>query len=157
MSSLDRPTSYGSNADANALPWMAFCRHARSVGIPAEIVIHDRDSKFGKLFDAELARHGVKGNRLPYQSPNLQAFIERWILTIRAECLNHFIVLGEKHLNFLVSEFVRHYQFQRPHQGIGNVRLVESPAPPEDTPMRSQIRCQRSLGGLLKHYHRKAA
>jgi putative transposase len=136
---------------------MAFCRHARSAGIPAEIVILDRDSKFGKLFDAELARYGVKGNRIPFQSPNLQAFIERWILTIRAECLNHFIVLGEKHLDFLVSEFVRHYQIQRPHQGIGNVRLIESPAPPEDVPMRSEIRCQRSLGGLLRHYYRKAA
>lgn len=136
---------------------MAFCHQARCDGIPAAIVIHDRDSKFGKLFDAELAKHGVKGNRITYGSPNLQAYIERWILTIRTECLNHFIVLGEKHLNFLVSEFTRFYQSHRPHQGVGNVLLTESPAPPDSVPMKSELRCQRSLGGLLKHFHRKAA
>jgi putative transposase len=135
----------------------AFCRHARSTGIPADIVIHDRDSKFGKLFDAELAKHGVSGNRITYSSPNLQAYIERWILTIRLECLNHFIVLGENHLNFLVAEFVRHYQVHRPHQGIGNVPLIDSPAPPDSVPMKSELRCERSLGELLKHFHRKAA
>lgn len=136
---------------------IAFCRHARSQGIPAELVFHDRDSKFGKAFDAELARRGVQGNRIPYQSPNLQAYIERWIQTIQVECLDHFIVLGETHLDFLVTEFVRHFQHQRPHQGVGNVLLFESPAPPESVPSTSEIRCEKSLGGLLKHYHRKAA
>ena len=126
-------------------------------GIPAELVFHDRDSKFGKAFDAELGRRGVQGNRIPYQSPNLQAYIERWIQTIQAECLDHFVVLGETHLIFLVTEFVRHFQHQRPHQGVGNVLLFESPAPPESVPQKSEIRCERSLGGLLKHYHRKAA
>jgi hypothetical protein len=100
---------------------------------------------------------GVKGNRITYCSPNLQAYIERWILTIRLEYLNHFIVLGERHLNFLIAEFVRHYQVHRPHQGVGNVLLTESPAPPESIPMKSELRCEQLLGGLLKHYHRQAA
>jgi len=54
-------------------------------------------------------------------SPNLNAFVERWIQSIKHECLNHFIILGEAHLNYLVRQYVEHYHTERPHQGIGNV------------------------------------
>jgi putative transposase len=136
---------------------IAFCRHARSEALPAEYVFHDHDAKFGKAFDAELAKNGVKGNRNVFRSPNLQAFIERWIQTIEVECLDHFVVLGEKHLNFIVGEFVRHYHTERPHQSLGNLRLIESPGPPPDVPDRTHVRCVTTLGGHLKSFERRAA
>jgi putative transposase len=134
-----------------------FVRYAQCSGLPVDRVYHDRDGKYGQAFDLELARHGVKGVRIAPRAPNLQAFIERWIQSIDVECLDHFIVLGEKHLNYLVAEYVRHFLIERPHQGVGNELLLESPAPSEDVPRRSDVRCERSLGGLLKHYHRAAA
>lgn len=136
---------------------LAFCRHAWHLGLPAQFVVHDRDAKYGTAFDDELARHGVASRRIAFRAPNMQAFIERWILSIQTECLDHFLVFGEKHLNFLVSSFVRHYLLHRPHQGIGNVPLRDLPEPPEDVPRPSDIRCETALGGLLRHYHRKAA
>jgi putative transposase len=99
----------------------------------------------------------VKGLCIARRAPNLQAYIERWIQSIQVECLDHFIVLGEKHLNHLVAEYVRHFLTDRPHQSLGNSPLVELPAPPEDDPRDSEVCCERSLGGLLKHYHRAAA
>ena len=134
-----------------------FVRHTACVGLKAEFVFHDRDRKFGKAFDQELARHGIKSNRVAYRAPNLNAFIERWVQSIEVECLDHFIVFGERHLNYLVAEYVRHFLTERPHQSLGNAPLDELPAPPDDVPATADVRCERSLGGLLKHYHRAAA
>jgi putative transposase len=134
-----------------------FVHHATCAGLKAEFVFHDRDSKFGKAFDGELARHGIKGDRVAYRAPNLNAFIERWVQSIEVECLDDFLVFGERHLNYLVAEYVRHFLLHRPHQSLGNAPLVELPAPPEDVPRRADVRCEKALGGLLKHYHRVAA
>jgi putative transposase len=134
-----------------------FCRHAQTNGLTAEFVYYDRDSKYGRAFDSELARHGVKGRRIAPQSPNMQAFIERWVQSIKVECLDHFLVFGEKHLNHLVAEWVRYYLRHRPHQGIGNTLLAEVPAPPEDVPKPSHVRSVKILGGLIKSFERKAA
>jgi putative transposase len=120
-------------------------------------VFHDRDHKYGTAFDEELTRQGVNANRVMYRAPNLQAFVERWIQTIEVECLDHFVVLGETHLNFLVSKFARHYHSERPHQSMGNAPLVELPAPPKSVPRNSEVTCTRSLGGLVKHFSLKAA
>jgi putative transposase len=76
---------------------------------------------------------------------------------VQTECLDHFIVFNLEDLNNLVQSHVNFYQLYRPHQGVGNVLLTESPAPPESIPMKSELRCEQVLGGLLKHYHRKAA
>jgi putative transposase len=135
----------------------AFCRAAQASGLPTRFVYHDRDSKYGRSFDAELARHGVKGVYISPKSPNLQAYIERWIQSIQVECLNAFFVLGEWHLNYLVAEWLRYYHFLRPHQSLGNQPLIETPAPPDDVPKRSEVRCVKILGGHLKSFKRRAA
>ncbi|MCA9067669.1 MAG: integrase core domain-containing protein [Planctomycetaceae bacterium] len=83
----------------------------------------------------------------------MAAYVERFIQTIQQECLDHFVVLGEKHLNYLVSEFVTHYHEERPHQGIGN-ELISGAA--EQKGNDSKIVCRERLGGLLKHYERAA-
>ncbi|MCC7083480.1 MAG: transposase [Pirellulales bacterium] len=85
------------------------------------------------------------------------AFIERWIQSIQYECLNHFIVLGQQHLDYLVSQYVDYYHFHRPHQSLENKPLTEHPPPDDDVPTLKLVQCHERLGGLLKHYSRRAA
>ena len=140
----------------------AFVKHARQERLGADIVMHDRDSKFSAAFDAELQAAGLRVQKSSFRSPNTVAFVERFIQTIGQECLDHFVVFGERHLNYLCSVFVDYYHHLRPHQGKDNELLVRAKqkrkrVPPTETVPLSEIRCQRRLGGLLKHYHRKAA
>ena len=82
--------------------------------------------------------------------------MERWIQSIQIECLNHFVVLGAAHLNYLVQEFVAHYHEERPHQGLGNRLIVTGKPPPDEAiPSFRQIKCRERLGGLMKHYERR--
>ena len=69
-----------------------------------------------------------------------------------AECLNHFFVMDERHLDYLVKEYVDHYNSERPHQSKDNKPLIQLP-----TPAKGEIECKQRLGGLLKHYFREAA
>jgi putative transposase len=89
----------------------------------------------------------------------VKAYAERFVQTIRHACLDMFIVLGERHLRHIVEEFVAYYLCPRPHQGLGNVPLGMStgePEPVEHLPLADLV-CRERLGGLLKHYERKAA
>ncbi|MCC7146349.1 MAG: transposase [Phycisphaeraceae bacterium] len=123
------------------------------------MVLRDRDPRFTREFEAVLAQGGVHMQKLTPASPNLNAFIERWIQSIKQECLDHFIVFGQRHLHYLINEYVRYYHLHRPHQGLGNVPLhglkpTAIPASPDDV---SRIVCRSHLAGLLKHYERRAA
>jgi len=135
----------------------AFLEHSRKEELPAKIVFHDADAKFGAAFDNLLAEQGVQARRLQPRSPNLNAFVERWIQSIQVECLDHFIVFGEAHLNHLVAEYVAHFETERPHQGLANKLVVAANLPEEDIPLLGQVVCRERLGGLLKHYERRAA
>lgn len=121
-------------------------------GLGCEYLIHDRDTKFHASFDAFFSDAGRTVIRSPYQSPIANAYAERFVQTIQIECLDHFVVLGEKHLNHLVGEYVTHYHEERPHQALGN-------APPTKlNPVNEgEVVCRERLGGLLRHYHRRAA
>ena len=91
--------------------------------------------------------------RLPSRSPDLNAYAERFVLSIKSECLNRIILFSPRQLQRVVDEYVDHYQTERTHQGLGN-RLIS-----RRTLVRacSPIRCRQRLGGLLKHNHREAA
>ena len=93
---------------------------------------------------------------LSYRSPNLNAYVERFIQTIQVDCMDHFLIFGEKHFDYLVREYVEHYHTERPHQGLANgiVTGETLPAPPDSN---DTVLCRTRLGGLLKHYHRTAA
>ncbi|MFK7738020.1 MAG: integrase core domain-containing protein [Pirellulaceae bacterium] len=98
------------------------------------------------------------------RSPNTVAFVERFVQTIKQECLDHFIVFGEQHMSLLCSEFREHYHLERPHQGLENERPTHTATKksgklpkPADTIRLSDIRCEERLGGILKSYSRKAA
>ena len=85
----------------------------------AKYLIHDRDPLFSKAFIAILKAGGVKSVKIPARSPNCNPYAERFVKTIKYECLNHFVIFGERHLRHLINEFVEHYMTERFHQGIG--------------------------------------
>src|SRR5882762_3273395 len=99
---------------------------------------------------------GICAKRLSLRSPNLNVYVERFIQTIQVECLDHFLVFGEKHFDYLVKEFVEHYHTERPHQGLGN-GVVTDGMPPASPDSNDPVLCRTRLGGLLRHYHRSAA
>jgi len=115
-------------------------------------LIHDRDPLFTKSFRATLEGSGVHPIRLPSRSPNLNAYAERFVRSIKSECLAQVIPIGEAHLRRAVREYVAHYHGERNHQGIDN-RLIDS----VDGSRRSgRIECRERLGGLLRFYRRAA-
>jgi putative transposase len=116
-------------------------------------LLHDRDPLFCRSFRERLAGSGVKCVRLPARSPNLNAYAERFVGSIRRECLDRVIPLSEQHLRLIVGQYVRHYNTERNHQGIGN-RLIE---PTIAANGGGTIQCRERLGGLLRFYHREAA
>ena len=117
-------------------------------------LIHDRDPLFTAALDNLLRAAGVRPLRLPARSPNLNAYAERFVRSIKEECLGQMIILGERRLRFVIDEYVEHYHRERPHQGIGNVLIQPSQVPPEmDDPVARRDR----LGGLLRSYQRIAA
>jgi putative transposase len=128
-------------------------------GTPDEqpILLRDHDTKFGDLFDAVLRQNGVRVQKVGPRAPNLNAIAERWVQTVQHECLDHFIVFGEAHLRYLLAEMIAHYHLERPHQGLGNRTLSGADPPEEVAPPSGEIECQERLGGLLKHYRRRAA
>jgi len=118
-------------------------------------VLHDPDTKFCVEFGETLATGGVKCLRLPPRSPNLNAFAERWVRSVKSECLSHFILFGEGSLRRAIKNFCEHYHGERNHQGKANKLLFPRPGPRKG--IQGSIRCQERLGGLLKYYHREAA
>lgn len=117
-------------------------------------LIMDRDPVFTAQFRRLLRDSGVEPLRLPAKSPNLNAYAERFVGSVRRECLDHLVLLSESHLRAVVTDFVEHYHGERCHQGVGNVP-IESPSLPAN--VNGDIRRRQRLGGLLSHYHRVAA
>ena len=122
----------------------------------ADYLIHDRDPLFSKAFSAILKAGGVKSVKIPAQSPNCNPYAERFVRTIKYECLNQFIIFGERHLRHLIKEFVEHYMTEWFHQGIGG-QPNRNVGPTNDNGAGGKVACRSRLGGLLNFYHREAA
>jgi putative transposase len=118
------------------------------------VILMDRDPVFTAAFRSMLLGAGVKPVRLPARSPNLNAFVERFVLSVKSECLDHIIPLGPAHLRWAVGEYVRHYNVERPHQGLGGA-LIEPVA--ERRLVQGEVRSRERVGGLLRYYYREAA
>jgi putative transposase len=116
-------------------------------------LIHDRSKVFTEAFRATLAAAGITCLRIPPMSPNLNAYAERFVRSIRSELLDRVVILGEGHLRILLKEYLEHYHHERTHQGIGNRVPIKLPA--NDEPPSASIHCKRRLGGLLNYYHRR--
>ena len=117
-------------------------------------LIHDRDPLFTREFQGSLRAAGVKCLKLPARSPDLNAYAERFVLSIKSECLWKIIPLGEGHLRRAVAEFVAHYHIERNHQGLEN-RLIVAPAEPANG--NGPVVRRERLGGVLSFYYRRAA
>lgn len=95
---------------------------------------------------------------LPARSPNLNAHAERWVKSVREECLSKLILFGEASLRRALNEYVIHYHAERNHQGKGNVLLhAVSTSPHPHRCTKEEVPCRERLGGLFKYYHREAA
>jgi putative transposase len=120
-------------------------------------VFCDRDRKFlAKEFEGALQPAGVKVHRLAFRAPNTNAYVERFVQTIKQECLDKFIIFGPEHMDHLIREYVDYYHTERPHQGKGNVPLT-GPRPPAPECAEGEVVCRERLGGVLRHYYRAAA
>ena len=117
-------------------------------------LLHDRDAKFCASFASLLKAGGVKALRLAPRSPNLNAFAERWVRSVKQECLSKLILFGEGSLKRALTEFTAHYHSERPHQGKGNTLLF--PSQNQAQPEGSHLVCKERLGGILKYYYRAA-
>jgi putative transposase len=118
-------------------------------------LIHDRDSKYCLAFQRILDDAGITRVPLPPRSPNLNAYAERWVRSVKEETLSRLILFGERSLQYALTEYVTHFHQERPHQGKGNVVLM--PTPDHGTKDGSPLQCRERLGGLLKYYTCEAA
>ena len=117
-------------------------------------LLHDRDTKYTSSFRAIIASGQVEPLMLPARSPNLNAYAERWVRSVKEECLSKVVLFGERSLRRALSEYVEHFHAERNHQGRGNVLLF-----PWDRDIRREqpVQCRERLGGLLRYYHQEAA
>jgi transposase InsO family protein len=114
----------------------------------------DRDAKFSTAYRAILADAGVEPVRLPPRSPNLNAYQERFMRSLKGECLDHLIFFGESSLRQAVRQFLEYYHAERNHQGLGN-RLIKAGG--EVGRRAGEVHCRQRLGGVLRYYYRSAA
>jgi putative transposase len=119
-----------------------------------KFLIRDRDSKFTMAFDGVFAGNGTRVIKAPVRSPRANSFAERFVGTLRRECLDHVLILGEQHLREVLAEYARHYNGHRPHQG----RQQESPLrqPGRAVDITARIERRQVLGGLISEYRRAA-
>ena len=117
-------------------------------------LIMDRDTKYRNDFRGYLDREGVKPVHCPVRAPNCNAFAERFVRSIKNECLDRMILFGEASLRRALREYVAHYHTERNHQGVGN-RLLKPLAIVSSTD--EPIQCRECLGGMLNYYYRDAA
>jgi putative transposase len=137
-------------------------REPGTVGVTSapRFLVRDRDSKFTCAFDDVFASDGIQIIKTPVQAPNANAFAERWVRTVRQECLDWILIWGRRHLERVLGEYVRHYNDERPHRSLelrpphasnersaGRVGIVTATA----------IRRRDRLGGLVHEYYQAAA
>jgi transposase InsO family protein len=121
---------------------------------PFRFLVHDRDSKFSHAFDEVFRTEGFRVIRTPVRAPNANAYAERWVRTLRAECLDRIFILGRRHLERVLCIYRRHYNEHRPHRALD----LFPPNGRDPTPLNAHHRLQRRdlLGGLIHEYEAAA-
>ena len=140
-------------------PWMQ--QMARNVTMEGygrlrdcRYLLHDRDTKYSHSFRAIIASGRIEPLALPARSPNLNAYAERWVRSVKQECLCKVILFGERSLRRALREYVEHYHAERNHQGKDNILLF---ARDKVVDRKRPVQCDERLGGLLRYYHQEAA
>jgi transposase InsO family protein len=119
-----------------------------------KFLIRDRDTKFTTTFDGIFAGNNTRVIRTPAQSPRANAFAERFVRTLRHECLDHMLILGERHLRNVLAEYARHYNGHRPHQALQQQSPQRQPRQAPD--LTARIERRQILNGLITEYRRAA-
>jgi putative transposase len=120
---------------------------------PIRYLIHDRDGKFTPAFDTVFRSEGIAIRRTPARAPNANAIAERWVRTVREECLDKLLIWNEPHLRRVLGEYVLYYNNRRPHQGLAQ----DSPLGLEVPSGEGAIAYRGVLGGVIRDYYREAA
>jgi transposase InsO family protein len=142
------PTSAWVAQQARNLSW-----HLPEGTRPVRFLIRDRDTTFGDSVDRVFISEGIEIVRTPYRAPNANAIAERWIRTARSECLDHLLILSERHLERALGEYIPYYNRRRPHQGWEG----QCPVPLAPGPRGGLIQRHDMLGGLIHDYEPIAA
>jgi putative transposase len=120
-------------------------------------IVRDKDIKYFKGFDEFFEQRDIKIMKIPYRSPNLNPYAESWVATIKRECLDHFLVIGKVHLEYLVKEFLDYYNQYRPHSSMNNGPLTKGIVKTDGEDLAEggdEIHAKPILGGLIHHYYR---
>jgi len=126
-------------------------------GVQPRFVIRDRDSKFTRDFDEVFRSEGIRVIKAPVRAPRARAHAERWVGSLRRECLDRLLILGRRHLEHVVTTYTLHYNEHRPHRSLGQRPPLAQP-PPTDEPAAGEIllldrlRRRDRLGGLIHEY-----
>jgi putative transposase len=142
------PTSVWVTQQARQMVWALDGRTP-----PIHFLIHDHDSKFTQVFDTVFRAEGVHVIHTPIRAPNANAYAERWVRSVRNECLDKILIFSEAHLRRVLHEYVTYYNGARPHQGLAQ----QSPIPRVLPTAGGPVRCRAVLGGILHDYYRDAA
>ncbi len=120
-------------------------------------LIHDRGSNFTRAFGKVFRSVNIRPLKLPARSPNLNAFAERFVRSIKHECLNHLILIGEDSVRRAIEQYLEHYHSERNHQGLDNMIPFPSPEHEQSVGGEGRVVKRSRLGGLLNYYHREVA
>ena len=113
-------------------------------------LIRDNDKKFPPAFDTMFTSHGIEIVNTPFQAPRANSFAERWVRTVRQECLDPILIVNERHLRRVLQEYIAYYNQARPHQGICQHFPISAPEWITEGP----IRRRNVLGGIIHDYYR---
>jgi putative transposase len=159
-------------AHARRRVWLAGCssnptgawvtQQARNLGLDladqgAHLLIRDRDSKYSAAFDEVLRSGGIRVVRTPVRAPQANAIAERFVRTVRAECLDWLLIVNHRHLERVMRVFVDHYNVHRPHRALKLQPQTLGQPPPTAAPTAGEVRRHDRLGGLIHEYYRTAA
>jgi transposase InsO family protein len=119
-----------------------------------QFLIRDRDAKFTAAFDAAFTAAGIRVVMTPPRAPRANAYAERFVGTLRRECLDHLLIYGQRHLRSVLADYQSHYNANRPHQG----RALRPPlhVPGRVVDMAARIERRTVVSGLVNEYHRAA-
>jgi len=116
-------------------------------------LIHDRDSRYGAVFHRRIRNLGITSIRTPFRSPRANAIAERWVKSVRTECLDHYLILNERHLRRVLAEYINYFNLWRPHQSLSQrAPCAQAPPSPEPSQKGAEVVARSVLGGLHHVY-----
>lgn len=121
--------------------------------LPIRFLIRDNDKKYTEAFDTVFLSEGIKVIRTPYRAPNANAYAERWVRTVREECLDKLLIINKEHLRQVMRTYIKHYNHAHPHQGI----YQQAPIPFPASQTHGPVRHRKVLEGIIHEYYREAA